>query len=356
MSDRVRIVRLHQPSGRLWIERDLEIEHGKYQRAAGTFRISASAPTLSTAEQSRSRVAPRTYGRTDPARTATGTWRVRGDTYNECIANAEAILGAVDSGRAGRMIEWRPDGHTVSTLLKVTGPGTWTSNYTWHQFFQNRGIDFDLTWPVEPMSYSQPWDVYDEFDPLADDWNVPATQLLVNANGASPLGTTAGYKTAGPGSAGFINSTYTQEFGIGFTYGGWDQLSGAGFESLVGDPGTGTWTILAPDPTVGSPAFQEAIAPSRQASGTHCAAASSRSLPPRTPAPPSARSPSSPACSAQARAQASNSKPHLSTPAACARRPRPTSPPLSTVSSSTSAASSKSPPASTASARAYRLQ
>ena len=203
MSDRVRIVRPLR-GGRLYVERDLEQEAGVYQRQVGTFKVSASAPALVTAQSARPREQSPTVDRTDQSRTCSGTWRVRGTSPDDCIRNAEELLAQIDSGRQGRMIEWRPDGATHSVLLRVTGPGTFDPLYTWHQFFQQQSMDFSLSWPIEPVGEGQPWDVWEEFQPNAVKTGGVVNEIL------SPSGEPGQYPVTATGFAWLPENVNTQ--------------------------------------------------------------------------------------------------------------------------------------------------
>ena len=48
------------------------------------------------------------------------------------MANVEALLGDLETMAADAqrpVLEWRPDGSTVSTYYEVRGPATWQPDY-----------------------------------------------------------------------------------------------------------------------------------------------------------------------------------------------------------------------------------
>lgn len=95
---------------------------------------------------------------------------VRGANGDDCLAKIEAVISETRDF-AGKFVEWRPDGASYSIFLELRGVATWSSQYTWTQFFGAKSVEIALQFPVAPLGRGHACDFIEDWSgasPLSD--------------------------------------------------------------------------------------------------------------------------------------------------------------------------------------------
>ena len=189
MADRLRLVTL-SAGGRPVVVRDLE-SAPTYMKARDTFVVTPPAKTSRMVAQAGRYGGSRSVGERQENGAIAATWRVKGTSQDNAIANVEALLADVENEDRGRFLEWRPAGATQSVLYELRGPGTWTPKYAAIQFRQGIGMDVEITWPVATLAQGLPMDVADDFsqDSIGDYTLRSGTGIAVTTGALRPTGT-----------------------------------------------------------------------------------------------------------------------------------------------------------------------
>jgi hypothetical protein len=160
MPDIRRIVSL-SAGGRPIVALDLE-QTDIYKAERGTFQFTPGPKSAQVSGRGGRYGGGRIVGETRDFARVGWTMRVKATSADQLNQRMEDLLGQVESVRRGRLLEWRPDGATGSSFLRIAGPGEWTSNYQWVEY-QEDVMGAQVSWPVDPLVEWAPCTIRDDF-------------------------------------------------------------------------------------------------------------------------------------------------------------------------------------------------
>ena len=155
MADRRRLVSKDETAGTIVTIRDYE-NGTTFQSVRDSFVITPAQRKPTWAQSQRRYGGARQTGETHDNAAISWTILVDGATADACMANAELLLGDLETLAVLRndlFIEWRPDGETVSTYYEVRGPATYKPGYKWQQFVGTQSMPVEISVPVAPLAH-----------------------------------------------------------------------------------------------------------------------------------------------------------------------------------------------------------
>lgn len=139
-----------------------------FYKERGTFKIVPPTKTPNWARSGRRFSGQVQSGESMDNWTILATWWCKGANQNQVLENLEQLMAEIDNPgglnpNEPTFMEWRPSGASFSSFYQLRGTGLYTPVYDWAKF---RGVPMarvDLSWPVAPLAYGLPYDIYDGF-------------------------------------------------------------------------------------------------------------------------------------------------------------------------------------------------
>lgn len=160
MADRLRAVTL-DVGGRPTVLLDLN-DMANLFVVADSFSVTPGQKSQISAASDRRYGGSRQVGETNENAVVAWTILVKGSTPVECTSRVEQVLAVLER-MPGFLLEWRPEGHSVSTFLEPRATATWRPTLRWAQLLGAASMAVEVSWPVAPLARGLPMDIVDQF-------------------------------------------------------------------------------------------------------------------------------------------------------------------------------------------------
>lgn len=130
-----------------------DLNTGGIQIVRDSFKSQAPARTALYSDSARRYGGSRQTAETHANGALTVSLYTNAATADAAVNQWESLLGTIEGGgQIDYFIKWKPDGATNATFYEVRGAASWTANYRWIEFSQNKSVVFEVSWPVAPLA------------------------------------------------------------------------------------------------------------------------------------------------------------------------------------------------------------